>query len=949
MRVPALSALTIFTLLLAGCTNGGDSPTLILTPDLEATVSAAGELHTVTPIPTPDIDATVEARVAEALSAETPAPTPDTDETVEAQPTATVTPTPFPTPTLTPVPTPTPTSTPTPSPTPTPEPSLYEFESVDSFAVAAGDGLVSTEFTLVVRNIGGTGGEESVPVRIQVDGGEYEDTHTLQRPDAGEQVSFTVVQELEPGEHNVLFEIGGTEKSVDVNVVTADLVVHSMVWSIVEDGSIALTSAVTNNGQLTAEGVKVWVNWDSVEASASDVANGQVGPITVEKIGAGETEIVVIPIEVTAGAYSLTLSVETESVEIRLENNSAQELVEVDYVQLRPVLAHMELLGYDREGYGLIRVLVQVNNEGQGESGTLKVGLACGDGCLEEVQIGSIAPGQSEGAALEVTVPQGETAATIYAGSMDDGYRWGSDNTINAVLQVPEKLPVLLEAQASADVTGYWLDGTAEVSLSVELRNDGYLSALDSYSLEVACRKDEVVVEDCSSQGIVELTDGFGPGEAAISLSAPMGSVLEIDLDAEGVEVLELEIPERILGVDRDVWNCYSNRPGPGIDGCGGWQANTVYKWNHDVPVRVWASGREDYIGVFETVLDELAPLLNLEFVWVDTREEATLEAQLGVPQDTAFDVEWQECADYGGCANTQINDVGNVKSGFIVVWDFGEPREWARGAMIHELLHVVSYVGHRHTLDTLMGEGGRLSLYDEALLGLHHDPLIKPGMTMEEVEELVVLEDELLDSSPDSEHEEVRATIDRAADVLLEAGSVRFELVGTGGYGCKYKLTPTVYEVGDFRARWEHLVHLRDAFDRFMIFADGETWRELNGVWTGVEHSTVYDLLGWSSHWTSPLGALWTVLAASSDDNVRLVGRIEGQITVEASWLREGHSRLVMLTVDEETHHIVRYTMTIQPWLGHDNQCARVFTATKAEYGIEIEVPHALAAAREG
>ena len=599
-------------------------------------------------------------------------------------------------------------------------------------------------------------------------------------------------------------------------------------------------------------------------------------------------------------------------------------------------------------GAGLVRLLVRVNNEGQGESGGLNVGLSCGEGCLEEVQIGSIAPGESELAVLEVTAPQGETEVSIYAGGVDDGYRWGPNNTIEAVLTVPEKLPVVLKTQASADATGYWSNGVTDLRLSVELLNDGYLPAFDTYALAVTCLNDGVLLEDCSAQGVVELADGFGPGEAVMNLSVPMGSVLEVDFDAEGLDALEFEIPERILGVDRDVWDCYSDRPGLHIDGCGGWQVNTVYKWNHDVPVRVWADGREDYIAVFETVLDELAPLLNLEFVWVDSREESTLEARVGVPSDQGFDVEWPECVDYGGCAHTQVNDVGHVKSGFVVVWDFGEPREWVRGAMIHELLHVLAYVGHRHTLDTLMGEGARLSLYEEALLGLHHEPLIEPGMTMEEVEELIVFDDELLDPKQASEHEQVQAVIGRAADVLLDAGSARFELVGTGGYGCKYKLTPTVFEVGDFRARWTHLVHLRDAFDRFMILPHWETWRELNGVWMGVEHSAVYDALGWQSDWTSPLIALWTILAASSDDSVRLVNRSGGQITVEASWLREGFSRVVMLTVDEETHHIVRYTMTTQPWLGHDTQCARVYTASDVEYGIEIKIPPTLAALRE-
>ena len=347
MRVPILSALTLLALVLAGCSNADDSPTLILTPDLEATVQAAvaEALPTETPIPTPDIDATVQARLAEVSPTETPVPTPDVHATAQTRLTATATAMPTPTPTATPTPTP----MPTPSPTPTPEPALYEIESVNSVAVTAEDGAVRTQFTVAVRNIGGIGGAESVPVRVQVDGGEPETAHTLERPDVGEQVSFTIAKDLELGERVVLFEIGGVRKPVDVNVVAADLEVEWIGWSIVEDGSIELTALVINNGGLAAEAVSLRVHWDSTEGSTPGRASGEVGPIAIEMVGAGDSETVVVPIAIPTGSYSLTLSAETESIEVYRDNN-AEGLVEVEYVQLTPVVSQMDVLGYDREG-----------------------------------------------------------------------------------------------------------------------------------------------------------------------------------------------------------------------------------------------------------------------------------------------------------------------------------------------------------------------------------------------------------------------------------------------------------------------------------------------------------------------------------------------------------------------------------------------------------------------
>ena len=67
--------------------------------------------------------------------------------------------------------------------------------------------------------------------------------------------------------------------------------------------------------------------------------------------------------------------------------------------------------------------------------------------------------------------------------------------------------------------------------------------------------------------------------------------------------------PERILGVERDLFDCYADRdPPPGssdpfLYGCGGWATKTVEKWLNDVPVKVWATGDARYIEDFMNVL----------------------------------------------------------------------------------------------------------------------------------------------------------------------------------------------------------------------------------------------------------------------------------------------------------------------------------------------------------
>ena len=111
----------------------------------------------------------------------------------------------------------------------------------------------------------------------------------------------------------------------------------------------------------------------------------------------------------------------------------------------------------------------------------------------------------------------------------------------------------------------------------------------------------------------MSLEDGFGPESTHFVLRLPMGrTALELDYGGDESLTLDVEVPERILGIERDVWECYSHRPPEHVanafqddnDGCGGWGPETVEKWLNDVPVKVWAAGDDRYIEVLEEVLD---------------------------------------------------------------------------------------------------------------------------------------------------------------------------------------------------------------------------------------------------------------------------------------------------------------------------------------------------------
>ena len=196
---------------------------------------------------------------------------------------------------------------------------------------------------------------------------------------------------------------------------------------------------------------------------------------------------------------------------------------------------------------------------------------------------------------------------------------------------------LVLEADAVND--GYWSDGTADVTVSATLRNDGDLQVDAPQTITSACTP---ATEGCHQEITLALPDGYRPASASFTIRAPMGVTTVMFGYGDGKSLtLDVDVPERILGVARDLWECYSDRVvnGQFLGGCGGWQSPTVQKWLNDVPVKVWATGDTTHIAVLETVLTELAPVLDLEFVWVSSEEEADLKAFVGVPRSRASEI----------------------------------------------------------------------------------------------------------------------------------------------------------------------------------------------------------------------------------------------------------------------------------------------------------------------
>ena len=216
-----------------------------------------------------------------------------------------------------------------------------------------------------------------------------------------------------------------------------------------------------------------------------------------------------------------------------------------------------------------------------------------------------------------------------------------------------------LALEVTAELAGYYSNDEAERgrnAVAHRIWQHPWREGVQTIS--IVCRQGAEAIEGCGDELEVTLP---GSGEAVIgnvALRTPMGSV-SLEFNFGGIEPLTLpfDVPQRIVDVERDVWECFRDEPDtlePSEDDRGyfgdcagwGWGNPAMWKWNQDIPVNVWTTGREDYIATLEETLHELSPLLDLDFARVDSERDATLKAYMGIPKSQVVSAGFPEfCA----------------------------------------------------------------------------------------------------------------------------------------------------------------------------------------------------------------------------------------------------------------------------------------------------------------
>ena len=567
-------------------------------------------------------------------------------------------------------------------------------------------------------------------------------------------------------------------------------------------------------------------------------------------------------------------------------------------------------------------------------------------GCWWDAEQFHVPAGASRLLNIPVPLEIGSHELVAFVGGPDYGLRLGQEYYKELRVDVTPQSNIQLFANLQSSVRGYWSDGTANIELAGTIGNSGYQAQLANIPARFICQRQRDGAGNCESGFEVKLANGFGPEQFRSVVRIPVGEPLIVNLEILGrvYASIAITVPEKILGVKRFIWDCYSARSGYSGRNplvrlrCSGWDLNRVDKWWQQSPVKVRVVGPEPFKAVLRTVLAEVAPLLNLEFEYVESEQEAQVRAFVGVPQSSSSEI-WGStyCEEFAGCASTNVNSAtGIVSSGLFNAWGYdGRPPDLSIATISHEVLHVMAAVGHRETPDHVMLFP--LSPTDKALLQLNSHPLVRPGMSMSQVRNVIVLEDELLDAVPSSAIELVW----RTAEITSQFGSIQFDLSGQwSGPVCRTQpFGPIKYEVSELGYETSKLAHVQTAEHEYWHHS-GKYWTWEDGRWQSLSEYGVQIESGWSHQQTDPLPMLRWLAVHGATSGISFADMGDGLINLTADTVvvPDGWMPIsdLQITIDPNSFKLLGYQMTRQI----SDSCALLVSANNGTYGGELIRP---------
>ena len=808
---------------------------------------------------------------------------------------------------------------------------------------------IAHQARVTIRNPNETDFSGLQRVDYSIDDGEQLLAYIVTQIEGGESVDFTFNFNLHPGDHVITVILGNSEFSQTVSVAGADIQVEVVEHRLKRGRTVEFVIAISNHGTRIARDLSLVGAWEDVD---SDDSGAETYEGILQNLESAQRNTVMMSFQLNRGSYLFSFDASTSSFESDYENNPTTTSVKIDYFDLRVQLLSVEPLGWGSNGQGLMSLNVEIENAGVEDMNSFYVGLDCGSewsaNCSESIQFTKLPAGNKTSSEFRLWLPVGDTPSTIFAVENEDTFRWGTSNVIETTITtppVPEQVWTLTRT-SDPNVASYWSDGSANVQLDLTFVNNG---TDEPATVTVKCTQDESSIEGCGGEIDLKLAEDVYPTVLHQSLRLPKGdTTLHFLYGDEDPTTLMASVPERIIGVERDVWDCFSDtsflddnaeddaesegnhlKDDQGI-GCAGWDETHIKKWPVGKTINVWVNGEASYVEVLKEILEELAVLLNLQYEYVSKRPDADLVVFTGWPKDDAETTDLL-CTEFAGCARNSSDDDGNLTRSRIVIWvNKLENDTWRandiRATTLHELLHSLTGVNHRHhdRTSVMSYESLNYTTIDGIDLGLYEllaNPLVEPGMTFDEVAKLIVFNDELNDPH---QPEELTAqqVLRRAHAAWMDAGTVSYEVRG-GWPDCNYHFGWGRYEFAKLTPRfplWQRFEH--GSFHYYLVGHPTdrdahEYWLRRGRNWQKVDSTRVFDNTYFRSGFTNPFSMLANINIYAEDPSYEVISRNANRVVLEIiidgpnpSWSRKLNLK-IRTEVNPETFEISNYKMT--------------------------------------
>lgn len=344
------------------------------------------------------------------------------------------------------------------------------------------------------------------------------------------------------------------------------------------------------------------------------------------------------------------------------------------------------------------------------------------------------------------------------------------------------------------------------------------------------------------------------------------------------------------IRASESVWECFVDRPNievtpiPSVAGCSGWNSDTINKWEKDsLEVYVEPQGDERYRELALEALEYLSPVLRLDFVYGTSEHEADLRVYAGVPSS------WYAAIGMPAYCGTQVSGCGGadwisgdgaiLQATFSAWYNADADDDEIKHVVIHEALHALTTVDHSTDFSSIMSENSTLRLpyllpWEEAMYRLYSDPRIAPGMSVNEVKELVEV------AGTDPGHADAEQSVMAAVDGYLrfvESDAVRFQAA--------VRFLDGSCEVHNYRTTVTQTGSDRYGYKRV-------EWSDISSAQTNVDFDIELLLIH--------VARTRTAVATGTDDGVTVTGMLPDYGLLDAS-LHTGYALDYEVMLDEE------------------------------------------------